>query len=124
MSTTSRAKGFAPTWRLVLSIALLAVLALLLFGWFGVQEAAAQTPINTAVTILDVAEISTCSGTPDCPDPSVVGQVFAVEFEVRVTGDNPNSYSPYGTLTVDDGHGATCQRTVTSGSYPYGWASD
>src|SRR4030042_1411479 len=123
MSTASKGKGFAPTWRLPLSIGLLAVLGLLLFGWFGAQEAAAQTPINTAVTILDVSGLA-CSGTPDCPDPSVVGQMFSVEFEVRVTGDNPDGLSPYGTLTVDDGHGATCQRTVTSGSYPNGWAWD
>jgi len=69
----------------------------------------AQT--GTTVTILN-----------DHPDPSHVGEDYAVDFQVvpAVTG-----VSVDGTITVDDGEGNTCSKTVDSGTsgwpFPNGW---
>ena len=77
--------------------------------------------IAVTVTIKDTSDPACTGGTGICPEPSVVGEQYAVEFEVRVTGDNPSGLSPYGTVTVTDGHGASDSRTVSSGDYPNGW---
>jgi len=59
--------------------------------------------------------------TGDAPDPSVVGQAYKVEFEVRI--DSVDTLSPWGTVTVVDGTGATCSISVLTGYYQYGWSS-
>ena len=84
--------------------------------------AAAQ--IEVTVTIEDTAATHCSGGTGICPEPSAIGEAYWVEFEIRVTGSNPSSLTPYGTVTVDDGEGNTCSRTLDSGSYPNGWAWD
>ncbi len=80
--------------------------------------------IAVTVTITDIVDVSACSGgTGICPEPSRVGEEYAVEFEVRVTGANPDSLTPYGTATIDDGHGATWSVTFSSGTSIYGWGA-
>jgi hypothetical protein len=97
--------------------AVIAVFGLLLaLGLAGLGQ------IAVTVTIKDTTDPACTGGTGICPEPSVVGQQYAVEFEVRVTGDNPGGLSPYGTVTVTDGTGASDSRTVSSGDYPNGWS--
>jgi hypothetical protein len=99
-------------------LGLVAGLALGLTLLLGLSAAA---QIAVTVTIKDTSDPACSGGTGICPEPSIVGEQYAVEFEVRVTGANPGELSPYGTVTVTDGHGASDSRTVSSGSYTNGW---
>ncbi|MBC7221051.1 Ig-like domain repeat protein, partial [Candidatus Bipolaricaulota bacterium] len=111
------AKGCSMTGRIGRTCgALVAVLGLVLaLGLAGLAQ------IAVTVTIKDTSDPACAGGTGICPEPSVVGEQYAVEFEVKVTGDNPSGLSPYGTVTVTDGTGASDSRTVSSGDYPNGW---
>ena len=94
-----------------------------LFALLVVCAAPALAAIEVTVSIVDNGDLATCSGTAICPEPSIVGEQYAVEVEIRVTGDNPDSLTPYGTLTVTDGHGASNSITFSSGSSPAGWGA-
>jgi len=72
-------------------------------------DLAPDAPRDTSTTIV--------SG---LPDPTVVGQTYSVNFEVR---PNPTGATPYGTVEVSDGTGDTCSKTVLDGNYPNGWGS-
>ena len=62
----------------------------------------------------DIAPASTTTAImSDSPDPSVVGQSFAVNYAVAVTA--PASGTPTGTVTVSDGTNS-CQASVAAGS--------
>jgi len=90
------------------------MLALGLVLVFGVAGLA--VPVPTTVTILQ-----------HTPDPSVVGAPIWVEFQV-VPDTDDGVTSVDGTITVDDGEGNTCSKTVNSGTsgWPYtnGWKWD
>jgi uncharacterized repeat protein (TIGR01451 family) len=83
---------------------------------------AAPLAINTTTTI--VCTQGDCPPTPDDPDPSVVGQTYQVYFQVAPTSST-GGVSVDGTVTVSDGTGATCSRTVgpstTGWPYANGW---
>jgi len=93
---------------------MLLMLALGLVLVLGVAGLA--VPVTTTVTILQ-----------HTPDPSVVGAPIWVEFQVVPASDDGVT-SVDGTITVDDGEGNTCSRTVNSGAtgWPYtnGWRWD
>ena len=57
---------------------------------------------------------TTTAITSDSPDPSKVGQAYAVTFSVSVTP--PGAGTPTGTVTVSDGTGGTCSASVAAGS--------
>jgi uncharacterized repeat protein (TIGR01451 family) len=103
MSTTSQSKGFAGVWRLALSIALLAMLTLM-----APPPQPAYAANGTTITI-----------DSDDPDPSVVGQGYWVHWCVVPVGGSVGDV--YGTVTVDDGEGNTCSRTIDSDGWPNGW---
>jgi len=94
-----------------------------LFALLVLCAAPAMAAIEVTVSIMDNVDLGACSGTAICPEPSVVGEKYAVEVEVRVTGDNPDSLTPYGILTVTDGCGASNSTTFSSGTSPVGWGT-
>lgn len=57
---------------------------------------------------------TTLGGLTDSPDPSVVGQSYAVGFVLSV--NSPGGGTPTGTVTVDDGAGGTCTATLPATS--------
>ncbi|MDD5646977.1 MAG: Ig-like domain-containing protein, partial [Candidatus Bipolaricaulis sp.] len=101
---------FANTCGLSTSLAkaLVALFALLVIC---AAPALAQIPVTVTIT-----------GVDDPGEPSLVGQGYYVRFEVERAAENPNGYQLYGTMTLDDGEGNTCSRSVTSGTdYTVGW---
>ncbi|TFH08328.1 MAG: Ig-like domain repeat protein, partial [Candidatus Atribacteria bacterium] len=87
------------------------VLPLVLIGLLlAIGLAVSAQPYPVTVTI-----------TGDATDPSVVGQAYSVDFEVRITP--VDTLSPWGTVTVSDGTGGTCTKTLTTEYYPNGWGS-
>jgi hypothetical protein len=66
-----------------------------------------------AAHTVTAAATTTTIGT-DLPDPSVVGQAYAVTWTVAVTA--PGTGTPTGTVTVSDGTGASCADTVAAGT--------
>ena len=71
----------------------------------------AQVPVTVTITSIDT-------------ELSVVGEGYYVQFRVDPAAANPSGYQMYGTITVDDGEGNTCSRTMSSGTgYANGWSS-
>lgn len=66
-------------------------------------SAAAQIAVTVTITGVDAPR-----------EPSRVGEGYFVRFEVRVTGANPDGLIANGTVTVDDGEGSTCTKTLNS----------
>lgn len=59
-----------------------------------------------------VAASTTTTITSDVPDPSIVGQAYAVTVAVT---SNPGAGTPIGSVTVSDGSGASCDITLAGG---------
>jgi len=70
-----------------------------------------STPVSEPFNILLAP--TTTAITADSPDPSVVGQGYAVNYTVTVTA--PASGTPTGNVTVSDGS-ASCTNTVAAGT--------
>jgi CSLREA domain-containing protein len=80
---------------------------------------AAITTAAQQISIVILPAVTTTTIQSDTPDPSVVGQPYAVN--VQVVGQ---SVSPLGTITIDDGTGATCGPVaLVAGTAPNSTAS-
>jgi len=73
---------------------------------FNSSSGTAAHTINRADTITTI--------TSDSPDPSTVGQTYAVNF--TVTAKAPGSGTPTGTVTVGDGAGFNCSASAATGT--------
>jgi hypothetical protein len=71
-------------------------------------------PSNSGPLTQAVAKAQTSVSISDNPTSSVVGQAITVNFTVSVTA--PGAGSPTGTVTVNDGTGASCNASVAAGS--------
>lgn len=72
----------------------------------------ASPTVTTSHTVN--AASTSVSITSDTPDPSVVGQSYAVSFSLTVV--SPGSGTPTGTVSISDGTGATCTATLPATS--------
>ncbi len=75
-------------------------------NYVATVSAAAAHTVNPAATLTTI--------TGDTPDPSAVGQAFAVSYTVSVSA--PGAGTATGNVTVSDGTGATCVGTVAAGT--------
>jgi len=102
-----------------LGLTLVFSLALLLgIGILGFAQTATTTSISAVSgTGCDGADAAIC------PEPSMVGEPYTVVFQVRPASNIGVSVD--GTITVTDGEGHSCSKTVNSGSagWPFynGW---
>jgi uncharacterized repeat protein (TIGR01451 family) len=69
----------------------------------------------TATLVNEDPQPTTTTITGDLPDPSVVGQPYLVSVEVRA-----QTLSPPGSVTINDGTGASCTAPLTAGTAPLG----
>src|SRR2546425_11139962 len=67
----------------------------------------------TLLNAIIVKDNTTTTITSDTPDPSVVGQPYTVTWTVTVA--HPGSGTPTGTVSVNDGTGASCSAPVATG---------
>src|SRR5947208_912867 len=77
------------------------------------NDSCSQNP-STTLTLSNaiiVKDNTTTTITSDTPDPSVVGQPYTVTWTVTVA--HPGSGTPTGTVSVNDGTGASCSVTFT-----------
>jgi len=72
----------------------------------------ASPSVTTSHTVN--AASTSVSVTSDTPDPSVVGQSYAVSFSLTVV--SPGGGTPTGTVSISDGTGATCTATLPATS--------
>ncbi|MGE0886656.1 MAG: beta strand repeat-containing protein [Blastocatellales bacterium] len=82
----------------------------------GVTTTQTPTPgLASNVAVLTVVKADTTTTiTSDNPDPSVVGQVVAINYSVSVTA--PGSGTPTGNVTVTASTGEMCTGTVAAGT--------
>src|SRR3989475_1187726 len=71
-----------------------------------------STPLTLSNAII-VKDNTTTTITSDSPDPSVVGQPYTVSWTVTVA--HLGSGTPTGTVSVNDGTGASCSAAVATG---------
>src|SRR2546428_4167350 len=71
-----------------------------------------SSPLTLSNAII-VKDNTTTTITSDTPDPSVVGQPYTVTWTVTVA--HPGSGTPTGTVSVNDGTGASCSAVVATG---------
>jgi uncharacterized repeat protein (TIGR01451 family) len=71
-------------------------------------------PVSAMATLTVTQSPTTTTITSDLPDPSVVGEPYAVN--VTVAASMGGMGTPGGTVNVSDGTGATCNITLSGGS--------